>query len=156
MRLTILFIVCFIAGSAVGLIARASLHKPYEDAPAADGTSGEPAHGHADHGAMTPPAPPHADHAPRSSAPDAVLPPGDQHAGHASTPAATKPTVEPASATATVNTICPVCGMEVDPELPTVDYQGKKIGIGCAMCLPKIRRELDRYGSAALEDRKEP
>ena len=52
-----------------------------------------------------------------------------------------------------VNTTCPACGMEVDPQLPTFVYQGKNIGIACAACIPKLKRDIEKYGPAALQNR---
>lgn len=49
-----------------------------------------------------------------------------------------------------VNTTCAICGMAVDPRLPTATYQGKTIGFGCRMCPPKFKAEPDRYGPAFL------
>ena len=68
--------------------------------------------------------------------------PGDPHAGHgASMPGAT------------VNTVCAICGMDVDPAIKPATYQGKLVGFGCRMCPPKFAREPDRYGPAALENK---
>lgn len=82
---------------------------------------------------------PHADHAP------AVAP----SASHAATPHSgthTSPTEAP------VNTICAICGMKVDPSVPTLEYQGKKIGFGCKMCPPKFKAEPDKYGPYYLRN----
>jgi hypothetical protein len=49
-----------------------------------------------------------------------------------------------------VNTTCAICGMPVDPRLPTATYQGKTIGFGCRMCPPKFAAEPERYGPAFL------
>lgn len=53
-----------------------------------------------------------------------------------------------------VNTICAVCGMDVDPELPTAQYAGKTIGFGCESCPPKFASNPEHYGPAALQSRK--
>lgn len=77
--------------------------------------------------------------------PHPVLPP----------PAAT-PASFPAGAPANIahgnpiNTTCAICGMPVDPRLPTASYQGKTIGFGCRMCPPKFQADPDRYGPAFL------
>ncbi len=71
----------------------------------------------------------------------------DPHAGHsavAATPAA--PANKP------VNTVCAICGMDVDPKLPTLTYQGKPIGFGCKMCPPKFKAEPDKYGPYYLRN----
>jgi YHS domain-containing protein len=49
-----------------------------------------------------------------------------------------------------VNTTCAICGMPVDPKLPTATYQGKTIGFGCRMCPPKFQADPDRYGPGFL------
>ena len=67
------------------------------------------------------------------------------HAGHAAPASAT---TEPA--TGTVNTVCPICAMEVDPSLPPATYQGKQVGFGCAACPPRFARDPDRWGPYAL------
>lgn len=68
---------------------------------------------------------------------------------------ATDPTQTPAAATAQapVNTICAICGMEVDPDIATAQYQGKTIGFGCAACPPKFAANPDKYGPFALQNR---
>jgi hypothetical protein len=68
--------------------------------------------------------------------------PADPHAGHA----AAKPG-------ATVNTICAICGMDVDPSIKPATYRGQLVGFGCRMCPPKFARDPDRYGPAALENK---
>lgn len=51
-----------------------------------------------------------------------------------------------------VNTVCAICGMAVDPKLPTATYQGKTIGFGCRMCAPKFQAEPDKYGPLYLRN----
>jgi hypothetical protein len=51
-----------------------------------------------------------------------------------------------------VNTVCAICGMKVDPKLPTLEYQGKRIGFGCKMCPPKFKAEPDKYGPYYLRN----
>lgn len=72
----------------------------------------------------------------------AVAPAADPHAGHASAPAAAP----------TVNSVCAICGMDVDPAIKPATYQGKLVGFGCAACPAKFAREPDRYGPAALRN----
>ena len=83
----------------------------------------------------------------------------DPHAAHrASAPAASQisdlKSQIPATATAgtPVNTHCAICGMEVDPKLPTLTYQGKTIGFGCKLCPPKFKAEPDKYGPSYLRN----
>lgn len=71
----------------------------------------------------------------------------DPHAGHAGHPAAAMaPRAQP------VNTVCAICGMDVDPSMPTEQYQGQTIGFGCKMCPPKFQAEPDRYGPYYLRN----
>ena len=51
-----------------------------------------------------------------------------------------------------VNTVCAICGMDVDPKLPTAEYQGKTIGFGCRMCPPKFKAEPDKFGPLYLRN----
>lgn len=62
------------------------------------------------------------------------------------------PAPAPAAATqpVPVNTICAICGMDVDPEIETAQYQDKTIGFGCAACPPKFAANPDKYGPFAL------
>lgn len=53
---------------------------------------------------------------------------------------------------APVNTVCAICGMPVDPKLPTATYRGKVIGFGCKMCPPKLKAEPDKYGPYYLRN----
>ena len=82
-----------------------------------------------------------------AAASPAVAPAADPHAGHAraSAPA-------PAADAKPVNTVCAICGMDVDPKLPTAVYQGKVIGFGCRMCPPKFAKDPDRWGPAYLRN----
>jgi len=123
------FLAMFAIGAAVGLAIRSASHDPYDDA------------------ATHVPAPtttPMVDNAPpRDAAPPAAA--HASHAEHSATPAREdegKP----------VNTVCAICGMEVDPSLPTMEYKGKAIGFGCKVCLPKFKADPDRYGPAALSN----
>ena len=51
-----------------------------------------------------------------------------------------------------VNTVCAICGMDVDPSLPTAEFQGKTIGFGCRMCPPKFKADPARYGPYYLRN----
>lgn len=57
-----------------------------------------------------------------------------------------------ADAAAVVNTVCAICGMDVDPDIKPANYQGKLVGFGCAACPPKFARTPDRYGPHALRN----
>jgi hypothetical protein len=51
-----------------------------------------------------------------------------------------------------VNTVCAICGMDVDPDIQPATYQGKLVGFGCAACPPKFAKDPDRYGPSALRN----
>ena len=87
--------------------------------------------------------------APPAPAQPAATPPPAEHQ-HAAAPA---PTATPPVAD---NKICAVCGMDVDPTVPTAEWRGKRIGFGCGKCPPKFAADPDRYGPSALQDRKAP
>jgi hypothetical protein len=67
-----------------------------------------------------------------------------------STEAAPMPTVTAPAAAAPVNTVCALCGMDVNPAIPTALYRGKVIGFGCKACPPKFAADPERYGPASL------
>jgi YHS domain-containing protein len=74
----------------------------------------------------------------------------------AALPAAAAPVVAPPPAPADakpVNTLCPICGMTVDPAIPTATWQGKVIGFGCKACPPKFKATPEKYGPAAVQNR---
>lgn len=84
-----------------------------------------------------------------------------RHQPHPVLPAAVAspaPSSSPPGATAAaaegapVNNTCAICGMAVDPRLPTATYQGKTIGFGCRMCPPKFQADPDKYGPAYLKN----
>jgi hypothetical protein len=106
MRHVLLFLACFVAGSAAALAVRTARHQPHPVLPL-----------------------PVASFAPAASSPGTTATAGQ------ATP---------------VNTTCAICGMPVDPRLPTATYQGRTIGFGCRMCPPKFQAEPDRYGPAFL------
>lgn len=147
-RHLIIFAACFLIGAVVTAAIRTVRHNAYEghqgSHTVAPVSTVDPHAGHT--GAATPPAAPdpHAGHgSPPPTAPatpSAAVP----HAGHAR-PAAP-------AAGAPVNTICAICGMPVNPKLPTATYQGKTIGFGCKACPPKFAAEPERYGPAALKN----
>lgn len=124
-RHLLLFCVAFVAGALIALVVRAAGHRP--------GSGQQEA------------AIPGGDYAPQvanvAAAP--ALPPP---------PAAAPVNPEPAPAGRPVNTVCAICGMAVDPKLPTAEYQGKTIGFGCRMCPPKFKATPDRYGPYYLRN----
>jgi hypothetical protein len=129
-----LFLGTFIAGALLALMARAAKFKP---------DNGHAAHSPAggDYAAMvsnplTPAATPPAG--------GPKVPAADPHAQHTATaaPASNQP----------VNSVCAICGMAVDPKLPTLEYQGKTVGFGCRICAPKFMADPDRYGPLYLKN----
>jgi YHS domain-containing protein len=129
-RNTFVFLAAFVASALIALVVRATMFQPH------DAHEGHPAAG--------------GDYAQMVSNPLTPASPetasADPHAGHS---AATAPTAAPGKP---VNTVCAICGMEVDPKLPTLQYQGKTIGFGCKMCAPKFKADPDRYGPAYLRN----
>ena len=70
----------------------------------------------------------------------------DEHVTHTSHNEAQKP----------VNTICAICGMDVDSSIPFSTYEGKVIGFGCLKCPPKFAKEPDKYGPYFLRNEVAP
>jgi YHS domain-containing protein len=77
------------------------------------------------------------------------------HSEHAVLAADSAPRTEiaPVTEQPTVNSVCAICGMPVDPALPTAEYRGKRIGFGCRACPAKFAKDPDRYGPSALENK---
>lgn len=147
-RNVLIFIGTFVLGALAALVARAAMHKPYTAAPAAPAAN--------EYAAMVNNtlAPAGATE-PRSAddqAPANQHPPqhGTSHGEDRSAHGAGAPS--PAAQDAPVNTVCAICGMKVDPSLPTAEYQGKKIGFGCRMCPPKFKADPDKYGPYYLRN----
>ena len=120
------FLGTFLVGALIALAARTASHQPHAEHPPVE---------HRDAPAAAP-------------APKPAAAPTD-HAQHAAPSAAT---VQPAGAATPVNTVCAICGMKVDPKLPTIEYQGKTIGFGCRMCPPKFKADPDKYGPVYLRN----
>lgn len=124
----LLFAATFILGALIALAARTATHDPHAQARTADAQTSQP------------------------------LPSNHLHDAN---PAAAKPKTDgsdaktksqTSDASAPVNTVCAICGMAVDPKLPTLEYQGKKIGFGCRMCPPKFKANPDKYGPYYLRN----
>lgn len=172
-RHIVVFIITFAIGAVIAVILRTGSHKPYEDhrghpapgaASAAPATAYDAADPHAGHTAPAPagdahqghdvPATPtpatgeHADHE-AMSMPAAPVPPAPatEHAGHDHAS-----TAHAATEAGSVNAICAICGMPVDPKLGTIEYKGKMVGFGCKTCPAKFRAEPEKYGEAALKN----
>ncbi len=150
MRLAILFVICFAVGAIGALIGRAALYHPYSEQAQADATTSamtsmdspvNPAENTSPSAKAQSPS--HVDHGDKTPEPS-----------HPSPDDAAPMTAATQAVKSTVNTVCPICGMDVDPAIESMTYQGKQVGLGCAKCPPKFKREPDRYGPAALDNRK--
>lgn len=137
-RSIFIFLGTFVVGALIALVTRAAWYAP------------EAGHeGHTSGGDYAPMvsnvAPAVAAPAAATTAPAAA--PADAHAEHGAMKSAPAP-----AAGVPVNTVCAICGMDVDPRLPTIEYEGKTIGFGCKMCPPKFKAEPDRYGPIYLRN----
>lgn len=148
MRTAIIFALCFAIGATAALIGRAAFHKPYREEPAAvhspaKAAPAEPAghEGMPSMGSSTPPA------AAAPGLPATAAPPATAPAAPSTVPAPVS-----TGSPKVVNTICAICGMDVDPAIAPIAYQGQLVGFGCGACPPKFKREPDRYGPAALKN----
>lgn len=127
-----IFLGTFVAGALIALVVRAAAFAPHAE------HEGHPAPGGNYAGMVSNPLVPANIDATKNSA-------SDPHAKHG-VPAVGKANEKP------VNTVCAICGMDVDPKLPTMEYQGKKIGFGCRLCAPKVKADPDRYGPFYLRN----
>lgn len=50
------------------------------------------------------------------------------------------------------NKLCPVMGNKVDPEVPTIEYEGKAYGFCCPGCDDKFRNDPEKYSKNLSED----
>lgn len=133
MKSIVTFLATFVLGALIALGARTALHDPHtgHDTSGATTTRGD----YAPMVKNSPPALPAFPSKPSTPAPAVA----DPHAGHT-------------AANTPVNTVCAICGMKVDPSLPTAEYQGQTIGFGCKMCPPKFKADPDKYGPVYLRN----
>lgn len=130
MKSVFTFLATFVLGALIALGARTALHDPHAGHDTAGSVITRGDYAPLVNNSPPPPAPgPHSSHTATAPAPSAA-------------PAAGTP----------VNSVCAICGMKVDPALPTVEYQGKTIGFGCKMCAPKFKADPDKYGPAYLRN----
>jgi len=140
-RSLFIFLGTFLVGATIALIARTASHDPH--ASHEGSTVGGGAYAPMVSNALVPA---NASGVPSTSAPTATAPtPADPHAHHGAKS-------DPATAGKPVNDACAICGMAVDPSLPTAVYQGKTIGFGCKICRPMFEAAPDRYGPAYLKN----
>ncbi|HEX2851986.1 MAG TPA: hypothetical protein VHO24_02020 [Opitutaceae bacterium] len=141
-----IFLGTFVVGAIVALVVRAAAFKPNA------GHEGHPASAGDYAPQVSNPLAPANPGAPNTTATKTAAP--DPHANHAAaaTPAPAAATPAPAAAGKTVNSVCAICGMDVDPSLPTLQYKGQTIGFGCKLCAPKFKADPDRYGSLYLKN----
>jgi len=145
-RNTSIFVATFTLGALLALAARAAMHDPHagQDVHLGDDVANAPMV----HNALVP-----ATQSAASASTDSSHQKGAEktpdHSGHHDK---AKPAPESEVSDADendgkpVNTICAICGMDVDPNLPTATYKGKTIGFGCRMCPPKFKKNPDKYG----------
>lgn len=131
-----IFLGTFAAGALIALVARAAFFEPHAAREANPVGGG--------------------DYAPMVTntlgPQNAATPAADPHAGHGRAPDAPAAAPVVASANQPVNTVCSICGMDVDQKIPTATYQGKTIGFGCKMCPPKFAKDPDRWGPMYLKN----
>jgi hypothetical protein len=138
-----IFLGTFVAGALIALVARAAMFAPHNDHEGHPATGGDYA------GMVSNPLAPANTDAKQpdktNAAPTAKTTAIDPHAGHGAATAA-------AADDKPVNTVCAICGMDVDPKVPTLEYRGKKIGFGCKLCAPKFKADPDKYGPYYLRN----
>lgn len=132
-----LFLGTFVVGALIALVVRAAKFNPNP------GHEGHPAGGGDYAGLVSNPLTPAKTDA-STSAPK--TPTADPHANHGAAATTSATAGQP------VNTICAICGMAVDPTIPTVEFEGKTIGFGCKMCPPKFKANPAHYGPLYLKN----
>lgn len=136
------FLAAFFVAALITLAVRSVRYDPYEQTPSvSDSTPHEKSMVH--NQSPTPSQSTHLNH--NTPAPDI------QHAEHSTNENFTASKQNTSDEKKVINTHCPICGMEVDPSLPPVEYQGKLIGLGCRACPPKFADDPKRWGEAALQ-----
>lgn len=169
MRSAIILTMSFAIGFALCLVVRAGLHHPYGEGAGAASTPVAPGPAQHPGGQDRPGGAPAALAAPPAPAAAGTTAPAP--AASASAAAAAVGRAAPARAqgggpevglhrlgvaTEIANTVCPVCGAEVDASLPTSLYHGRIIGFGCrpSRCKEQFDADPERFGPAALANRK--
>ena len=124
-----IFLGTFVVGALVALVARSAMFEPHS-ASAAPASRSE-----------------YASMVSNTLAPieTSPAPAANSHSAH-------RPPETTAAAGQPVNTVCAICGMDVDPSLPTAEYQGKTIAFGCRMCPAKFKADPDRWGPLYLRN----
>lgn len=149
-RKLLLFLSAFVLGALATVIARSALFDPHaghqpatpprEYSPLVDNAPSKTHAAGAGHD--TSPSEPASDTVQAVKDSSSVAAP---HEGHSADVPAARPG-------APVNTVCAICGMDVDPTLPTELYKGKAIGFGCRMCPQTFKSDPDRYGPYYLRN----
>ena len=135
-----IFLGTFVAGALIALVVRSVMFKPHAD------HTGHPAAG-GDYAPMvTNTLAPAEKTAKDTTSLPTAKPAADPHANHGAAAASVARADKP------VNTVCAICGMDVDPKVPTAQYQGKTIGFGCKLCPPKFKADPDRWGPLYLRN----
>jgi len=174
MRALLIFTACFVIGATAALIVRAAWHHPYAAPPVVQAPPAAlpalqpgvaplppPTPGvRSPESVPTIPAPGTGGPLPAVGQPASTTAPGGERRlaePAPGAPQATSTSVAAAPATAPVNKICSVCGMDVDTRLGAVlSFQGSGIGVGCPPCIAKFKADPERYGPAALKNQKAP
>jgi YHS domain-containing protein len=133
-----IFLGTFVLGAVIALVVRAAAFKPNAD-PATHASHSANAGDYAPQ-VSNPLAPSNASTSSKAAAAAGKTSAVDSHANHG------------AAAGKSVNSVCAICGMDVDPSLPTLQYKGQTIGFGCKMCAPKFKADPDRYGPLYLKN----
>lgn len=131
----------FVVGSVIALAMRAAQHAPYQG--------------------MSNVAQPPSSLQMVTNAPATTVSGHQQHAGHnagnhraegaADADSTGDVAADPRKGTV-VNSVCPICGMDVDPSIPPAEYNGYLIGFGCRACPPTFAQNPEHYTNAALEN----
>lgn len=137
-------------------------HQGHGAAAPSPGATGHEGHAPARPAPQTPPTAPHSGHAAPPPAGQPATPPAPAATPSPSPAAPDRPahqhgatgSAAPAAGNAVLNTMCPSCGMDVDPEIKPIPTSQGLVGVGCAPCVPKIMRDPERFGAAARENRR--
>ena len=139
-----IFIVTFITGALIALVVRAAMFEP--DAAEQSHSASRAEYAPMVSNPLTPSAPAGSPAASPSTSPANESADAQAHANHQDQTHQAPDSRQP------VNTVCAICGMKVDPNLETLEYQGKTIGFGCKLCAPKFKADPERYGPAYLKN----
>lgn len=144
-RNIVIFIGTFVAGALIALVVRAAMFEPEVVDHSEPGAAREYAAMVSNPLTPAKAGDPKTGSETAASAGNAKASPAGPHA-HQSSATENDPDGSP------VNTVCAICGMNVDPQLETLEYQGKTVGFGCKLCAPKFKADPERYGPLYLKN----